>query len=200
MGGTVFTGISQENAVYALDSETGDVQWQFQTNDVVHSSPTIVNEMVFIGSDDGNVYAIDATTGSEQWQFATGDEVHSSPIVVDGTLFIGSMDRDPIGGAVYAVDAGVSRSSEGSRVNSGTLGHHNVWADGIRSFSVQSGEAEADGNPDTDEESPGFSLFEQFGDSSSAPLGLVAGGLLAGSLGAYWWRNRNSGGANEDAE
>jgi outer membrane protein assembly factor BamB len=120
--GTVFIG-SNDGNVYALDADDGSEQWRFETGGDVDSSPTVVDGTVFIGSNDGNVYALDADDGSEQWRFEAGEYVGSSPTVVDGTVFIGSSDRN-----VYALDAGVEGSSEGSRVNLGTLGHHNVFA------------------------------------------------------------------------
>jgi PKD repeat protein len=50
--------------------------------------------------------------------------VGSSPTVVDGTVYVGSGD-----GNLYAVNTGHSKSSQGSRVLQGTLGHHNVFAE-----------------------------------------------------------------------
>jgi hypothetical protein len=66
---------------------------------------------------------VDAASGDEQWRFQTGDYVDSSPTVVDGIVYVASDD-----GNLYAVDADVSGSSEGSRVRLGTLGHHHTWA------------------------------------------------------------------------
>jgi len=70
------------------------------------------------------VYALDAVTGDPQWEVLFGAGVVSSPTVWDGTVFVGSSDNN-----VYALDAGesVDGSSEGSRVNLGTLGHHHRW-------------------------------------------------------------------------
>jgi len=115
--------------VYALDAGDGTELWSFETNGGVSSSPTVADGAVFVGAhdnvqEDTNVYALDASDGTELWSFETGDEVWSSPTVVDGTVFVGSDDN-----SVYALDAGVEGSSDGSRVNLGTLGHHHVWAD-----------------------------------------------------------------------
>jgi hypothetical protein len=50
--------------------------------------------------------------------------------VVDGSVYIGGQAGLRAGGEgkVYALNTGVSGSSEGSRVNLGTLGHHQEWA------------------------------------------------------------------------
>ena len=62
------------------------------------SSPAVVNEVVYFGSDDGNVYALDASTGAKLWSNPTGP-VSSSPAVVNGVLYVGSSDH------IYALNA-----------------------------------------------------------------------------------------------
>jgi len=100
--------------------DTGGTElWSVETGDRVTSSPTVVGDTVYIGSDDDAVYALDAGDGSEQWRFETGDSVRSSPAVADGTVYVGSSDS-----RVYALDAGVSGSSRDTRVRQRILGHH----------------------------------------------------------------------------
>jgi len=136
--GTVYIG-SQDNSVYALDAATGDKEWEFETGNDVWSSPTVVDGTVYVGSRDNSVYALDAATGDKEWEFETGASIRgSSPTVVDGVVYVGSND-----GRVYALDAGVEGSSEGSRVNLGTLGHHHVWA-GEPDLLVVDGDADED--------------------------------------------------------
>jgi PGF-CTERM protein len=118
---TVFVG-SHDTNLYAVDAATGDEQWAFKTGDIVFSSPTVAGETVYVGGIDSNFYAVDTTTGEQKWAFKSGDAIQSSPTVVDGTVFIGSVDNN-----LYALDTGVEGSSEGSRVNLGTLGHHGEW-------------------------------------------------------------------------
>ena len=76
--------------------------WSFTTGTGVagRSSPTVVNDTVFIGSADNNLYAVDRETGTEQWAFETEGFPSTSPNVIDGTIFFGSLD-----GNVYAADA-----------------------------------------------------------------------------------------------
>ena len=94
---TVFIGA--HDTVYALDKESGDQQWAFDTGGSVSSAPAVVDGTVFVGSSDG-VYAVDAASGTEQWRYETGIVDASSPTVIDGTVFIGSYDQN-----VYAFDA-----------------------------------------------------------------------------------------------
>ena len=74
--------------------------WKFTTKGSVISSPSIVNNVVYAGSQDKNIYAIDAGTGNLLWSFTTGGAIISSPAVVDGKVFVGSED-----GYVYCLDA-----------------------------------------------------------------------------------------------
>jgi outer membrane protein assembly factor BamB len=55
--------------------------WIFETEGAVHSSPAIVDGVVYIGSYDGYFYAIDAYTGMEVWDYYVGYSITSSPAV-----------------------------------------------------------------------------------------------------------------------
>lgn len=109
--GKVYFGSGDGN-VYALDADTGVLQWKFATKDVVHASPAVVNGTVYIGSWDSNLYALDAESGQEKWHFKAGEDpvyhnqigFQSSPAVVDGTVYAGCRD-----GHVYALDATTGR-------------------------------------------------------------------------------------------
>ncbi|MFC3957058.1 PQQ-binding-like beta-propeller repeat protein [Halovivax cerinus] len=131
--GTVFVG-SDDETLYALDAVTGDEQWRFNTDGRVESSPTVAGQTVFVGSYYNKLYAIDAETGEERWTFETGDRIRSSPTVVDGTVFVGSHD------GLYVVDGKIAGSSVGSRVLSGTLGHHSGWQ-GVGALRVETRDA-----------------------------------------------------------
>ncbi|MGE5637413.1 MAG: PQQ-binding-like beta-propeller repeat protein [Chloroflexota bacterium] len=74
--------------------------WKFATDGAVMSSPSIVNGILYIGSQDKNVYAIDAWSGTLIWNFTTAGTIESSPAVVDGKVFVGSDD-----GYIYCLDA-----------------------------------------------------------------------------------------------
>jgi outer membrane protein assembly factor BamB len=109
--GKVYFGSGDGN-VYAVDQETGLLQWKFGTGDVVHASPAFSGNTVYIGSWDSSLYAIDADTGLARWSFKAGDDpaIHnqvgfqSSPAVVDGTVYVGCRDAH-----VYALDAATGR-------------------------------------------------------------------------------------------
>jgi len=77
----------------------------------VFSTPTVVGDVLFIGSCAGNFYAIDKTTGALQWSYDIKKDgwqtsFHGNPLVTDDLILIGT-DRscDPKGiGHVYAFE------------------------------------------------------------------------------------------------
>lgn len=95
--GTVYVG-SEDSNVYALDAVTGNLKWNYTTENSIESSPAVSGSVVYIGSHDG-LYALDAATGNLNWKYNTGDEVGSSPTVTGGIVYVGSRD-----GNVYALD------------------------------------------------------------------------------------------------
>lgn len=122
---TLFVG--GEGIVHAIDIEEGSRRRYDAAVSVpipgYYQAPTVVGDTLFAG-DSSSIYALDLVDGSVSWRFETGSEMIASPIVVDGTLYTGTHD-----GTIYALDAGVSGSSEDSRVLRGTDGHHHAWAE-----------------------------------------------------------------------
>src|SRR3954471_8958654 len=55
-GGRVFAG-SADHHLYAFNAREGGVLWTGTTGGPVHSSPTVSNGVVYVGSDDGKLYA-----------------------------------------------------------------------------------------------------------------------------------------------
>jgi outer membrane protein assembly factor BamB len=74
--------------------------WEFTTNGAVISSPTVVNGIVCVGSEDKNVYALGAWSGNLIWSFATNGTIEDSPAVASGYVYIESDD-----GYVYCLNA-----------------------------------------------------------------------------------------------
>jgi outer membrane protein assembly factor BamB len=85
--------------IVALDLESREILWQYETGDIVRSSPSVAGPVVYAGSDDGALYAVDASTGELRWKYQTGSRVTSSPAVVDGVVYVGSED-----GKIYAIE------------------------------------------------------------------------------------------------
>ena len=75
-----------ENVLSAETVGSMDVLWTHASGPV-DSSPSVVNELVYAGSWDGNLYAMNASTGSTVWSFQTGGYVSSSPAVASGVVY-----------------------------------------------------------------------------------------------------------------
>ncbi|MFC1897055.1 PQQ-binding-like beta-propeller repeat protein [Chloroflexota bacterium] len=78
----------------------GKLKWVFSTEAQIHSSPAVVDGIVYVGSRDFKLYALDAATGAKQWEYKTGSWVESSPVIVNGVVYFGSND-----GRLYALAA-----------------------------------------------------------------------------------------------
>jgi len=96
--GLIYFG-SNDKHLYAVDINTGEEKWKFETGDGGTHGLTGSGDIVYFGSDDYHLYALDAKTGEEKWKFKTGSCVYSSPAVLDGVVYFGSYDSH-----LYAVD------------------------------------------------------------------------------------------------
>src|ERR1700758_5168617 len=54
--------------------------WTFQTGDAVSASPTVVKDVVYVGSWDGYFYALDAKLGTLKWKFKVDCQYTVLPI------------------------------------------------------------------------------------------------------------------------
>ncbi len=81
-----------------------EVKWKFHTNGQVISTPAVVGNTLYVGSEDGNLYAIDLSDGTLKWKFRTKGRVNSSPAVAGGLVYFESYDSN-----FYAVDAATGK-------------------------------------------------------------------------------------------
>lgn len=68
----LYYGNSVDHQVYCVDTETGNTVWNFFTEGPVRLAPTVWQEKVFVGSDDGHVYCLNAADGSLIWKMRPG--------------------------------------------------------------------------------------------------------------------------------
>jgi outer membrane protein assembly factor BamB len=90
------SGIYQGDGVPVLHG----LKWKFTTNGPVVSTPAVVGDTAYVGSNDHYLYAINVATGAARWKFKTDSRVASSPAVAAGRVYFGSYD-----GYIYALDA-----------------------------------------------------------------------------------------------
>jgi len=193
----VWYGTSDGNKILAIDVETGNEQWSVEYDGPHGSSLTVANGTVFGGygniGETGVVYALDADTGDEKWSVEYNNSISSSPTVVDGIVFVGGNN-----GSVYALDAGVNGSSEGSRVDLGTLGHHHEWANEQMSTIDIQERKEEESVPEPEEEaSVPTVIFSQASQAANNPLTIIGAGVVATGLGYLGYKKVGRGKESE---
>ena len=84
---------SHDHRLYALDTGTGELYWDYTTGGIIDSSPIIAEGVVYFGSQDTILYALNAQTGEQLWSYTTGGNILSTPTVANGLVYVGSNDR-----------------------------------------------------------------------------------------------------------
>jgi outer membrane protein assembly factor BamB len=96
--------------VYALDAETGKLQWKFPDQSSapenpplggIVGTPTLHNGVLYFGSFNNHLYALDVKTREVLWRYETTNWVWGSPVVDDETGYVIAADLD---GHIFAVD------------------------------------------------------------------------------------------------
>ncbi|MBN1349842.1 PQQ-binding-like beta-propeller repeat protein [candidate division KSB1 bacterium] len=103
--GLVYFASTVDNKIYALDLASGEVNWQFFTEGPVRYAPTIDENRLYAGSDDGYVYCLSADRGELVWKYrpGPGDDkilgngrmisrwpIRTSVIAEDGIVYFGA--------------------------------------------------------------------------------------------------------------
>jgi outer membrane protein assembly factor BamB len=101
MAGTTVYLASSDHNVYAIDTETRQVRWTFETENWVWATPLVVEGRVYIASMDHSLYAVDDTDGSLLWEFAGAPgALPATPALANEVLYFGSL-----AGHMYAAQA-----------------------------------------------------------------------------------------------
>lgn len=95
VGERVFVG-ARNGMVYSLDRQTGCIEWTFEANGGVRSTPVVATEgdrpAVYFGDAFANFYALDALTGEQLWRVKA--DAHTSASVTgpatlsDGRVYV----------------------------------------------------------------------------------------------------------------
>jgi outer membrane protein assembly factor BamB len=72
--------------LYAIDAATGNVLWTHDFDKVGFSGVTVVNDLLFTSTLDGEVYALSRADGSEVWQWQAPGGTNSWPAVSGDTI------------------------------------------------------------------------------------------------------------------
>jgi outer membrane protein assembly factor BamB len=79
--------------------EQNRLNWSFQTEGRVYSSPVADGSVIFFGSSDHHLYALNMETGAKMWDYESKGAIHSSPAIYNNFVFFTSAD-----GNFYALE------------------------------------------------------------------------------------------------
>ena len=104
MGQTVYLA-SSDYHVYAIDINTQNARWIFETGNWVWATPLPIGDTVYVASMDHILYALDDETGQVKWTFEHATSaLPTAPAWDQDTLYLNALD-----GYVYALDAGTGQ-------------------------------------------------------------------------------------------
>jgi hypothetical protein len=87
--------------LYALNPRNGELAWRFDTEMPLGNSPTVAEDVVYVGGYDNKIHALDVHTGQHLWEFAGAKAgFDTNPLVVEGKVIAGNRD-----GYIYAIGA-----------------------------------------------------------------------------------------------
>lgn len=98
-GDSVYASTSN-GFVISLDARLGTLNWAFDTEQQLWSTPVVSDSTVYVTAQDHNLYALNARDGSVKWTFAAGALLVGTPTLYQGTIYAGSFDQN-----LYAIDA-----------------------------------------------------------------------------------------------
>lgn len=93
--------------LYAIDSEAVTVRWEFTAGAPIQSSPSIAEDLIYFGCDDGALYVLNKDTGQLVQRLASpsGLAVRTSPALWDGVVYFAD-----VGGTLYSWGSAVDTS------------------------------------------------------------------------------------------
>lgn len=75
-----------EGKLLCLSLNTGELHWEFVTDNVINSKVSVSGDQVYVAAFDGYVYGLNLADGQLRWKFHTGKNMFSSPAVVGDKL------------------------------------------------------------------------------------------------------------------
>lgn len=77
----------------------GSVNWEYDLDGIILSSPAVTSTHVLICNDQGRLLCLDRTTGDLIWEFHTEEAFRATPMVFAGVVYAGCTD-----GVMYALE------------------------------------------------------------------------------------------------
>lgn len=79
--------------VHALDVDTGDRLWTYDTFAAIWASPLHADGKLYVGDEDGDLAVLDGATGEVLAEPNLGDSIYADPIAADGVLYVATRSR-----------------------------------------------------------------------------------------------------------
>jgi outer membrane protein assembly factor BamB/beta-lactamase regulating signal transducer with metallopeptidase domain len=96
--------VFDQSRVVAIDCVTGSKRWSFRMGGYTAAAPTIVNDRVYIGSQDKHLFCLDHDTGKLVWKFQAPTWIASRVAVHAGKVYLTCHH-----GRLYQLDANSGR-------------------------------------------------------------------------------------------
>ena len=105
VGDRVYFGSVADHQMRCVNAANGETLWSYFTEGAIRLAPTVWNNRVYFGSDDGNVYCLSADQGELVWKLRVGPEderllargslisrwpVRTGVLIDDGTAYFGA--------------------------------------------------------------------------------------------------------------
>jgi outer membrane protein assembly factor BamB len=101
-GGKAFVAAIDQQTIYALDIDSGNIVWRYTAGGRIDSSPSIYKDLVLFGCGDGRVYCLRARHGALVWRYLVAPKdkqnlfyqrpesvwpVHGSVLIENNTVY-----------------------------------------------------------------------------------------------------------------
>lgn len=122
-----------KQTVYALKKATGQLIWKRDLGprqaypwrfDYFYSSPTLFDNKLIIGGDDGFLYLLNQGDGKQVWKFKTGGIIRGSAAVANNLALVGDMN-----GTFYAIDINTGKEKWNFKTAGDTLNNEQFGFD-----------------------------------------------------------------------
>ena len=133
---------SGQGKLYAVDPADGTEHWSGdEIPDVgaaITSSPTSLDDTIFVGTNDGRVLAFDGETADEQWDVSVGGAIYSDLLARSDLVYVTTADGDLVVLDASSGDEQWRASLSGFGSSSPVLGHGDVHvaADEVHTYSA----------------------------------------------------------------
>ncbi|WP_177227351.1 outer membrane protein assembly factor BamB family protein [Halomicrobium zhouii] len=100
--------------------------WQHRTGANVRTSPVVVDNRVYVGTEGRQLVALDAITGEVHWTFEFADGTPTSPVVAEGTVYVTTT-----AGRLVAIDATSGTEQWSAPLDGDSVSPPVIWQDYI---------------------------------------------------------------------